>query len=128
MSKKRTKLTDNTCDTDLVRIFQFLSTPLDTTVRCHQDDELSAGRLPDLEGLRVEGVFQGLHADEVLELEVARCSPTLTELLDEALEAEADSLACQEVAVLDLSSHVLWQEGLVATSKQAENIFFNVCA
>lgn len=111
-------------DTNLVRIFQFLSTPLDATVCCHQDDELSTGWFPDLEGLCVEGLFQGLHADEVLEFEVASCGPTLAELLDEALEAEADSLACQEVAVLDLSSHVLWQERLVARSMQEGKFFF----
>lgn len=110
-------------DTNLVRIFQFISTPLDATVCCHQDDELSTGWFPDLEGLCVEGLLEGLHADEVLEFEVASCGPTLAELLDEALEAEADSLACQEVAVLDLSSHVLWQERLVARSMQ-EGIFF----
>ena len=115
---KRIKLTDNTHNTNLIRIFQFLSTPLDATVCCHQNDELSAGRVPDLEGLCVEGLFQGLHADEVLEFEVTHCCPTLTELLYEALEAKANSLACQEVAVLDLSSHVLWQEGLVARYRE----------
>lgn len=120
----RTKRTDSTCDTNLVRIFQFVSTPLDAAVCCHQDGELSAGRFPDLEGLCVEGLLQGLHADEVLELEVTRRGPTLTELLDKALEAEADSLAGQEVAVLDLSSHVLWQEGLVARRKQYRETMF----
>lgn len=125
MPPKKKNLTGSTCNTNLVRIFQLLSTPLDAAVRCHQDDELSAGRFPDLEGLCVEGLLQGLHADEVLELEVARCGPTLTELLNEAFETEADSLACQEVAVLDLSSHVLWQEGLVARRKQkGKGIFY----
>lgn len=103
--------------TNLVRVFQFLSTPLYPGVCSNQNDELSAGRLAgrlsDLEGLRVEGFLQRLDADEVLELEITDCGPTLTELLDEALEAEADSLTCQEIAVLNLSSHVLWQEGLV---------------
>ncbi len=112
--RQGTKPADSTHNTNLVRVFQLLTTPLDATVCSNQNDELSTGRFPDLEGLRVEGFLQGLHADEVLELEVACCGSTLTELLDEALEAEADSLACQEVAVLDLSSHVFWQEGFVA--------------
>lgn len=99
--------------TNLVRIFQFLSTPLYPGVGSDQNDELSAGWLADLEGLCVKGFLQRLYAYEVLELEITDCGPTLTELLDEALEAEADSLACQETAVLNLSSHVLWQEGLV---------------
>ena len=100
--------------TNLIRIFQLLSTPPDASVCSHQDEDLSQPQLSDLEGLCVEALLQGLHADEVLQLEIPRCGPTLTELLDEALEAKADSLTCDEVAVLDLSSHVLWQEGLVA--------------
>lgn len=110
--------------TNLIGIFQFLSTPLNSSVCGDQNDELSAGRLarrlPDLEGLRVESFLQRLDTDEVLELEITNCGPTLAELLDEALEAEADSLTSQEAAILDLSSHVLWQEGLV-TGKGRED-------
>lgn len=100
--------------TNLIRIFQFLSTPLDASVCRHQDDELSTGWFPHLKGLSVESFLEGLHADKVLELEISRCGPTLTELLDKTLEAEADSLTCQETAVLDLSSHVFWQKRFVA--------------
>lgn len=100
--------------THLVRVFEFLQTPLDAAVGRHQDDERPARRFPHLEGLGVEGLLQGLHAEEVLELEVTGRGAALAELLDEALEAEADALACQEVAALDLSPHVLRQEGLVA--------------
>lgn len=83
-------------------------TPLDAAVCCNQYDELATGRFPDLESLPVERLLQGLHADEVFEFEVAHCGPTLTELLDEALKTEADPLACQKVAVLNLSSNLFW--------------------
>lgn len=45
-------------------------------------------------------------------------------MLDEALKTEADSLACQEVAVLDLSSHFFRQEGLVARHYQQRKLIF----
>lgn len=108
------KFNDSFDGTYLFRILQFFSTPLYASVRCHQDDKLSAGRVLDLKSLCIECLLQGLNADEVLKLEIPGCGPTLTELLDEALEAKADSLTCQEIAVLDLSSHVLWQKGLIA--------------
>lgn len=95
--------------------------PLDATVCCNQNDELANGLFSDLEGLCVECLLQGLHADEVLEFEVTHCGPTLTELLDEALETEADPLACQKVAVLNLSSHVFRQERLIAISKKGKH-------
>ena len=94
--------------------------PLDAVVRRHGDGDLSGRGLPDLEALRVEGPLQGLHADEVLELQVARRGPALAELLDELLEAVADSLARQEVAVLDVGPHVLGQKGLVADTGERE--------
>lgn len=98
----------------LVRVFEYLQTPPHAAVGRHQDDERPARRFPRLEGLGVEGLLQGLHAEEVLELEVPGRGAALAELLDEALEAEADALARQEAAALDLSPHVLRQEGLVA--------------
>lgn len=67
-----------------------------------------------MEVLCVECRLQGLHADKVLELEVACRRSALAELLDEPLEAVADPLAGQKVAVLDVSPHVLGEEGLVA--------------
>lgn len=100
--------------THLVRVFECFPTPLDAAVGRHQDDEWSTRCFPHLEGLGVKGLLQGLHAEEVLELEVAGRGAALAELLDEALEAEADALTRQEVAFLDLSPHVLRQEGLVA--------------
>lgn len=83
-------------------------TPPNAAVCYNQYDELATGWFPDLESLCVEPLLQGLHADEVFECEVAHCGPALTELLDEALETEADPLACQKVAVLNLSSNLFW--------------------
>lgn len=83
-------------------------TPLDAAVCYNQYDDLATGRIPDLESFCVECLLQGLHADEVFEFEVAHGGPTLTELLDEALETEADPLACQKVAVLNLCSNLFW--------------------
>lgn len=103
--------------THLVRVFDRLPTPLDAAVGRHQDEEWPSRGFPHLEGLGVKGLLQGLHAEEVLELEVAGRGAALAELLDEALEAEADALTRQEVALLDLSPHVLRQEGLVAGGK-----------
>ena len=100
--------------TNLLRVLALVPAPADAAVCRHQDGEAGAGRLLETEGLRVEGGLQGLQADQVFELEVTRRGPALAELLNEALEAEADSLARQKVAVLDLSPHVLRQKGLVA--------------
>lgn len=117
---KKQHITNSYNGTNLIRILQFLTTPLDAGVCSYQDDELSAGWVFDLERLCVEGFLQWLHTNEVLELEVASCSAALTELLDETLETEANALTCQEVAILDLSSHVLRQKGLVAGGRQEE--------
>lgn len=68
----------------------------------------------DLEALGEERRQQHLQAHQVLELEVPNGGLAFDELLDELLEAVADSLPSEEAVRPDAAPHVLRQEGLVA--------------
>lgn len=73
----------------------------------------------DLEALGEERRQQHLQAHQVLKLEVPNGGLAFNELLDELLEAVADSLPSEEVVRLDAVLHILWQEGLVAEGKES---------
>ncbi len=93
------------------------SDPADPAAPADDDADVSCGRFADVELLGVDGRLQRLHTDHVLQLQVSRRGFTRAELLDELPEAEADPLPGHKVLVLDVRSHVLREERLIAANK-----------
>ena len=107
----------NESGTYLVRVLEFVA-PLDAVVPRDDDRDLADLRVLDQEALGEQRGLQALQVDEVLELEVAGRRFALAELLNELSEAVADALPGHDVVVLDMGTHLLGQEGLVAEARE----------